>query len=97
MDSNDRLIEIMADLLDETRQMRKDTNERLDKTNERLDTANSRLDRLENQMSKNTAAVGGPRLSVMKLSDKIEEIHELDKRVRVLENIVLPKPPLQAA
>lgn len=90
MASNDRLIEIMADLLDETRQMRKDTNER-------LDTANSRLDRLENQMSKNTAAVGELRLSVMKLAEKIEEIHELDKRVRVLENIVLPKPPLQAA
>ena len=90
MASNDRLIEIMADLLDETRQMRTDTNER-------LDAANSRLDRLENQMSKNTAAAGELRLSVMKRSDKIEEIHELDKRVRVLENIVLPKPPLQAA
>ena len=90
MDSNDRLIEIMADLLNETRQMRRDTNER-------LDTANSRLDRLENQLSKNTAAVGELRLSVMKPVDKIKEIHELDKRVRVLENIVLPKPPLQAA
>ena len=90
MASNDRLIEIMADLLDEMRHMRRDTNER-------LDTANSRLDRLETQMSKNTAAVGELRLSVMKLAEKIEEIHELDKRVRVLENIVLPKSPLQAA
>ena len=90
MASDDRLIEIMADLLDEMRHMRKDTNER-------LDTANNRLDRLETQMSKNTAAVGELRLSVMKLSDKIEEIHELDKRVRVLENIVLPKLPQQAA
>ena len=90
MASDDRLIEIMAELLDEMRHMRKDTNER-------LDTANNRLDRLETQMSKNTAAVGELRLSVMKLSDKIEEIHELDKRVRVLENIVLPKLPQQAA
>ena len=90
MASNDRLIEIMADLLDEMRHMRRDTNER-------LDTANSRLDRLDTQMSKNTAAVGELRLSVMKLAEKIEEIHELDKRVRVLENIVLPKSPLQAA
>ena len=90
MASDDRLIEIMAELLDEMRHMRKDTNER-------LDTANNRLDRLETQMSKNTAAVGELRLSVMKLSDKIGEIHELDKRVRVLENIVLPKLPQQAA
>ena len=66
-------------------------------SNERLDRANERLSRLETQMSKNTAAVGELRLSVMRLSERIEEIHELDKRVRVLENIVLPKPPLQAA
>ena len=90
MASDDRLIEIMAELLSEVHQMRTDNNERLDKTNDRLD-------RLENQMSKNTAAVGEMRLSVMKLSDKIEEIHELDKRVRVLENIMLPKAPQQAA
>ena len=90
MASDDRLIEIMAELLSEVHQMRTDNNERLDKTNDRLV-------RLETQMSKNTAAVGELRLSVMKLSDKIEEIHELDKRVRVLENIVLPKAPQQAA
>ena len=90
MASDDRLIEIMVDLLAEVHQMRTDNNDRLDKTNDRLD-------RLETQMSKNTAAVGELRLSVMKLSDKIEEIHELDKRVRVLENIVLPKSPQQAA
>jgi len=90
MASDDRLIEIMADLLSEVHQMRTDNNERLDKTNDRLD-------RLETQMSKNTAAVGELRLSVMKLADKIEEVHELDKRVRVLENIVLPKAPQQAA
>ena len=90
MASDDRLIEIMAELLSEVHQMHTDNNERLDKTNDRLV-------RLETQMSKNTAAVGELRLSVMKLSDKIEEIHELDKRVRVLENIVLPKAPQQAA
>ncbi len=80
----------MAELLAEVHHMRTDNNERLDKTNERLD-------RLENQLIKNTAAVGELRLSVMRLADRVEEIHELDRRVRVLENIVLPKPPLQAA
>ncbi len=90
MAADDRLIEIMADLLAEVHLMRQDSNERLDRANERLS-------RLETQMGKNTAAVGELRLSVMRLSERIEEIHELDKRVRVLENIVLPKPPLQAA
>ena len=80
----------MAELLAEVHQMRVDNNERLDKTNERLD-------RLETQTAKNNAAIGELRISVMRLADKIEEIYHLDQRVRVLENIVLPKPPLQAA
>lgn len=88
--ADDRLIEIMAELLAEVHQMRVDNNERLDKTNDRLD-------HLEGQMAKNTAAVGELRLSVMRLAERIEEIHELDKRVRVLEHIVLPKPPMKAA
>lgn len=90
MAEDNRLIEIMVDLLAEVHLMRQDNNERLDKTNERLD-------RLDNQMAKNTAAVGELRLSVMRLAERVEEIHELDRRVRVLESIVLPKPPLQAA
>ena len=80
----------MAELLAEVHQMRVDNNERLDKTNERLD-------RLEAQTAKNNAAIGELRVSVMRLADKIEEIYHLDQRVRVLENIVLPKPPLQVA
>ena len=90
MPNDNRLIEIMADLLAEVHQMRVDNNERLDKTNERLD-------RLETQTTKNNAAIGELRLSVMRLADKIEEIYHLDQRVRVLEHIVLPKPPMQQA
>ena len=90
MADDNRLIEIMAELLAEVHQMRVDNNERLDKTNERLD-------RLEIQTAKNNLAIGELRVSVMRLADKIEEIYHLDQRVRVLENIVLPKPPLQAA
>jgi len=83
MAEDNRLIEIMADLLAEVHQMRVDNNER--------------LDRLETQTAKNNAAIGELRISVMRLADKIEEIYHLDQRVRVLENIVLPKPPMQAA
>ena len=88
--ADDRLIEIMTELLAEVHQMRVDNNERLDKTNERLG-------RLETQTVKNNAAVGELRMSMMRLAEKIEEIYQLYQRVRVLKNIVLPKPPLQAA
>ena len=95
--ADNHLIEIMAELLAEVHQMRVDNNERLDKTNECLNTTNERLDRLETQTAKNNAAIGELRISVLRLADKIEEIYHLDQRVRVLENIVLPKPLLQAA
>ena len=90
MADDNRLIEIMADLLAEVREMRHDNNQR-------LDLANERLNRLENQTTRNNAAIGELRLSVMRLADKIEEIYHLDQRVKVLESIVLPKPPLQQA
>ena len=81
---NQHLIEIMAESLAEVHQMRLDNNER-------LDTTNNRLNRLEHQMGGNNAAIGELRLSVMCLADKIEEIYHLDQRVKVLEEIVLPK------
>ena len=85
--SNDnRLIEIMAELLAEVHEFRQDSNKRLDQSN-------NRLERLEEQMTKNTMAVGELRLSVMKLADKIEDIAELDKRLRVVEAIVLRPTP----
>ncbi len=73
--ADQRLIEITADLLAEVHEFRLDSNKR--------------LDRLEDQMAKNNLAVGELRLSVMRLGDKIEEMGELDKRLRIVENIVL--------
>jgi len=67
----------MADLLAEVHQMRLENNER--------------LERLESQTAKNNLAIGELRLSVMKLAEKIEDIYHLNQRVRVLEEIVLPK------
>ena len=80
---NQHLIEIMAESSAEVHQIRLDNNER-------LDTTNNRLNRQEHQMGGN-AAIGELRLSVMCLADKIEEIYHLDQRVKVLEEIVLPK------
>jgi len=77
MADDNRLIKIMADLLAEVHQMRLENNER--------------LERLESQTAKNNLAIGELRLSVMKLAEKIEDIYHLNQRVRVLEEIVLPK------
>ena len=86
MASDDRLIEITADLLQETRES-KSINARMAED----------ISEVKTQMAKSNAAIGELRLSVMRLADKIDEIYRLDQRVKVLENIVLPKPPLQAA
>ena len=81
--ADERLIELRAGLLAEVHQMRVDNNEH--------------LDRLETQTAKNNVAIGELRVSVMRLADKLEGIYHLDQRVQGLENIVLPKLPLQAA
>ncbi len=96
MATNDRLIEIMADLLAEVHQMRLDSNARMDRMDgrlegldHRLESLDQRLERLEGHQAKTNLAIGELRLSVMKLGDKIGEIGELDKRLRIVENIVL--------
>ena len=81
MATDDRLVEIMAELLAETRESKAITQRMADDTSE-----------LKNQMTKNNAGIGELRLSVMRLADKVEEIYHLDERVKVLENIVLPGP-----
>ena len=81
MATDDRLVEIMAELLAETRESKAITQRMADDISE-----------LKNQMTKNNAGIGELRLSVMRLADKVEEIYHLDERVKVLENIVLPGP-----
>ena len=73
--TDQRLIEIMADLLAEVHEFRLDSNKR--------------LERLEDQMAKNNLGIGELRLSVMTLADKMESMAEFDKRLRVVESIVL--------
>lgn len=84
MASDDRLVEIMADLLTETHQFRQDSNERF----ERLER---HLERLEDQQIKTNMALGELRLSNLNMANKLEELVELNKRGRVLEDIVLRK------
>ena len=82
MAANDLLLEVMAEVLAEVHQFRLDSNARMD----RMD---GRLERLEEHQVKTNLALGELRLSVMTLAERIEGIAELDKRLRVVENIVL--------
>ena len=105
MASDDRLIEIMADLLAETRQFRQDSNARFErleeqqkKTNfsiERLEEqqkkTNFSIERLEEQQKKTNLGLGELRLSVMKLADQLGKLVDIEQRVRILEEIVLRK------
>ena len=93
-----RPIETMAELLIEVQGMRQEqvgTNARLDGTIQRLGgviqeqvATNKRLDRLEKRTEQNTAAIGELRMSVIKLADKLDELIDLGKRVRRLEDKV---------
>lgn len=85
MAADDRLIEIMSDLLSEVRDIKTD----LRSFKEQSD---SRLERLEQQQAKTNLALGELRLSVMTLADRIEMLMQLDQRVKLLESLVLPGP-----
>ena len=79
-----RLIEIMSEMLYE----QKETNKRLDETNKRLDNVESRVGNVEEQLSKTNMAIGELRLSVMRLADQIEIVHDHEKRIGLLERKV---------
>lgn len=98
MDSNERLIEIMSDVLSEIRDMkseikgfRQDTNSRLEKLESTSGEIVKTVDNLSEQQAKTNLALSESRLTNMSLANKIEDLLEIDKRVRVLENIVLNK------
>jgi len=98
MDANERLIEIMSDVLIEIRDMkseikgfRNDTNSRLEKLESTSETIVKKVDNLGEQQAKTNLALSESRLTNMSLANKIEDLLEIDKRVKVLENIVLNK------
>ncbi len=88
MASDDRLIEIVAELLEETRQFRQDSNVRFERLEKQQIQTNSSIERLEEQQKKTNLAIGELRLSVMKLADQVEKLVDIEQRLRVLEDIV---------
>jgi hypothetical protein len=87
MEGMDRLIEIMAEMLDEQRGMRGE----MKAMRKEQELTNQRLGALEKQMVKNNLGIGELRVSVMRLADEIEKIVLLDQRVSKLEDAVFRK------
>ncbi len=81
MGKDDRLVELMADLLHELRGLRNDMAGSQERTDERLD-------KIVDQQSKTNLAIGELRQSVMKLSDQFEKFTNFEERIRKLEQTV---------
>ncbi len=77
MDQTNKLVEIMAEMLHEQREMLSEQRE-----------TNRRLEKLETQMIMNNAAIGELRISVMRLADEIVIIHDHERRIVELEKKV---------
>ena len=101
MASDGRLIEIVADVLIELRGLKEVTQTmagdihvmKSDITlmKDDISVMKNDITELKIQQAKTNIGLNEMRLSNMKLAERIEEIVHLDQRVRVLENIVLPK------
>lgn len=94
MASDDRLIEIMAEMLGELRGLKEVTQTMAGDIHMMKDDINvmkNDTTELKIQQAKTNIGLNEMRLSNMKLAERIEEIVHLDQRVRMLENIVLPK------
>ena len=78
MSDINRLVEVMAEMLHEQREMRRELVALQTETNERLGN-------VEHQMMKNNAAIGELRTSVMRLADEILVVHDHERRIVELE------------
>ena len=74
MKDEQRLIEVMAELLAEVHEMRLG-----------IDKSNLRLESVEKQLIMNNKATSELRLSMMKLADRDVVINDHDKRIKKLE------------
>jgi len=84
MENENRIAELLAEALIRLDQMvgeQKITNDSLENVNNRLGHVEGELQKLNLQTVENTRAI-------FKLADKVDQIAELDKRVKELEKIV---------
>ncbi len=81
MKDENKIVELLADLLIEQKNVRKELIESRKENN-------IRLEKLEKQQVKTNLAIGELRLSVMKLAEKFEIVSQHDKRITRLEDTV---------
>ena len=92
--ADDRMVEIMSEMLFEFRNLTRVTEAMaadIRDIKQDIHDVKQEITELKIQQGKTTIALSELRLSNMKLAERIEDIVQLDQRVRVLENIVLPK------
>jgi len=91
MNNEERLIEVMAELLAEVHEMRTDTKSQLGSLNNKMDSLNGRVDKLEGEMAKMNLLLGENTRAIIKLADKIELIPDIIERIIKLETTVFKK------
>ena len=92
--ADDRIVEIMSEMLFEFRNLTRVTEAMaadIRDIKQDIHDVKQEITELKIQQEKTNIALSELRLSNMKLAERIEDIVQLDQRVRVLENIVLPK------
>ncbi|MEO8148411.1 MAG: hypothetical protein ABI723_12270 [Bacteroidia bacterium] len=85
--ADDRLVEIMAELLIEVQGLRQEFKD----IKQELVTLNKRVSNLELQQQRTNIELSEMRLSFMKLAEKIDEVVDLRGRVEDLEKVVFKK------
>lgn len=86
MKDEQRLIEIMADVLAELHVIGGELKELRKDTNSRLDNLGGRMERVEKEQAKTNIALGELRLSILKLAERDNIIEDHESRLKFLEN-----------
>ena len=81
MKDEQKLIEVMSELLAEVHEMRLEIKGMRTDLNGRIDGLANRMEKVEGEQAKTNLAIGELRLSVMKLADFGERIFRLEKEV----------------
>lgn len=99
MENQGRILELVAEALrrldqmvakqDETNKNLEATNQRLDGTNHRLEETNHRLSRVESEISRLSLQTAENSRAIMKLADKLEIVFQHEKRILLLEGMIL--------
>lgn len=81
MINEEKLIEVMAELLAEVHEMRLEIKGMREDFNTRIDRLSNKVEKVEGEQAKTNLGIGELRLSVMKLADFGDRIFRLEKEV----------------